>query len=291
MSASPTWRTGADAPSARPPRMTRASAGPGLPEQQDDPGHQQRLEQHVGHDRLFGVQLVGVEQHRRHRQRGEPARHAAAQHQHVERGRHGHPDDVLQQGHEGQVGDHQHRAQHQQRVAERVERSPVGVVEVGPEDVLLRVDEQQRGLVPELGDDAQHQPGGQQQPEHPVPAHDVHGGPDDPVEAGTRSRRHRCPQRSWLAAGNTVSLLLVTQNPCHESHQAAGDAALMPGRLSWHALILPHPEVAGGTMEEIWPVSSPIATGPFIRVTNVRCITACPTSGLALHACFVGASP
>ena len=37
-----------------------------------------------------------------------------------------------------------------------------------------------------------------------------------------------------LAAGNTVSLLLVTRNPCPESHQAAGDAALMPGRLSWH---------------------------------------------------------
>ena len=37
---------------------------PGLPEQQGDPRRHQRLEQHVGHDRLFRVQLVRVKQDR-----------------------------------------------------------------------------------------------------------------------------------------------------------------------------------------------------------------------------------
>src|SRR6516225_8520855 len=46
----------------------------------------------------------------------------------------------------------------------------------------------------------------------------------------------------WLAAGNAVSLLSVTQNPRHESHQAAGDAALGPGRPRGR----PHSAASGG---------------------------------------------
>jgi hypothetical protein len=139
--------------------MTRKSPGLPLPQQQHDAGHQQRLEQYVRHDRLLGVQLVGVEQHRRHGQRRQPPVHAAPHHQRVQRARHQHAQDVLGQRRVGQAAaGQQDRAQDQQRVAERVERAPDRVGEVGAEDVLLRVDEQQGGFVGDLGDASQHQP-------------------------------------------------------------------------------------------------------------------------------------
>ena len=54
------------------------------PEQDDDAGHDQGLEPDVGHDHRLDLDLVGVEQHRRDRQRGKPARQAAADHDHVQ---------------------------------------------------------------------------------------------------------------------------------------------------------------------------------------------------------------
>ena len=232
--------------------------GPGLPEQQHDPGHQQRLEQHVGHDRLFRVQLVGVQQHRRHGQRGEPAGHAAAQHQEIERDRHPQPQHVLQQRDQAQVPEHQHGLQHEQRVADRVERSPRAGAEVGAEQVLLGVDEQQGGLVGELGDHAQHQPGRDQERQHPVLAQRVAGAPDGPVEARARDGAPGRPGGAdrgllgplgrpgvvghavaddapglsvWAGARQYRFAPVDHTNPWHESHQAAGDAAPVPGRL------------------------------------------------------------
>src|SRR6476661_7302359 len=54
----------------------------------------------------------------------------------------------------------------------------------------------------------------------------------------------------WLAAGNAVSLLSVTQNP------RQGPAAFLAG------LILPHQKVTDGRMGKFWLVSSLFATRP-----------------------------
>ena len=228
--------------------MTKASAGRGPPQQQHDPRHHQRLEQHVGHDRLFRVQLVGVEQDRRHGQRGQPPDHAPAQHQDVERDRHPEPQHVLQQRHKAQVREHQHRLQHEQRVADRVERAPRAEVEVGAVQVLLGVDEQQGRLVGQLGHHAQQQPAGDQERQRPVPPQHLARAPDGPVEAGTRHCALGRPGRDdrglfghgldgalglsvWAGARQYRFAPVDHTDPWHESYQAAGDAALVPGRL------------------------------------------------------------
>ena len=166
-----------------------AQPGPRIPQQQHDPGYHQRLEQHVGHDRLLRVQLVGVEQDRRDGQRGEPAGHPAAQHQHVERDRHADAQHVLQQRDETQVPEHQYRLEQQQRVADRIVGSPVTGVEVGAEQVLLRVEEQQGGLVSELRDHPQDQPGGDQEGQQPMPPQHLADPPEGPVDAGAGRAR------------------------------------------------------------------------------------------------------
>jgi hypothetical protein len=213
--------------------------------------HKQRLEQHVRHDRLLGVQLVGVEQHRRHGQRRQPPVHAAPHHQRVQRARHEHAQDVLGQRRVGQAAaGQQDRAQDQQRVAERVERAPDRVGEVGAEDVLLRVDEQQGGFVGDLGDASQHQPARQQQPEHPVPADEVHGSPHDPVRAGLRLT---CSGQCGVPpVGHPESSPWITSG--------RGDTPRQSPAAFLADLILPYQEMTDGPMGKFRPVSSPFAT-------------------------------
>ena len=57
----------------------------------------------------------------------------------------------------------------------------------------------------------------------------------------------------WLAAGNAVSLLSVTQNPRHESHQAQREMPRQCPAAFLAGLILPHQEMTGGPMGKFRP--------------------------------------
>ena len=152
---SPSCLTVADAPRIRPAATANARGDHRPPEQHGQPRHDQRLEPHVGHDRLFHLQLVGVQQHRRGGQRRQPAGDAAAQQHDVQSDGHGQAEQVLDRGDRAQVADQQDDFS-STRVPERVGAGRRAV------QVLERVDVDQRGLVGELGQHPQHQPGGQQ---------------------------------------------------------------------------------------------------------------------------------
>ena len=132
------------------------------PEQQAQAGHDHRLEPDVRHDRLLDLDLVGVQQHRRHRHGGQPAAGPAAHQQHVQGHRDGQAQQVLGQRDEAHAAEDQDGPEHQ-RVPERVSpgRRPV--------QVLQRVHVDQGGLVGDLRRDPQRQPGGQQHRQQPVP--------------------------------------------------------------------------------------------------------------------------
>ncbi len=138
--------------------------GPGPPEQAGQPRDDQCLERRIGHDRLLDLELVGVQQDRRRGQGGQPARHAAAAQDEVQRHGHGQAEQVLHRHHHGQ------RAHLEEELQGQLIAGGV-IARVRPEQVLDRVDEQQRGMVGQLGEDPQHQPGGQQDGQQPVPPH------------------------------------------------------------------------------------------------------------------------
>ena len=137
----------------------------GPPEQRDHAGHDQRLEHDVGHDVLLDLQLVGIEQDRGGGQGRQPARHAAAQQQQVDGDGHAQAQQVLYDRDHVQVAEREHRLE-RQLVAGRV------VAGVGVQQVLGRVDVEQRRAVGDLGEDAQHQAGREQYGEQPVLAGD-----------------------------------------------------------------------------------------------------------------------
>jgi hypothetical protein len=159
MKISPTCRT---VPQGQPGGQHHPGPGPGLPEQADQARDDQGLERRVGHDRLLDLQLVGVQENGCGRQGGEPARYAAAAQDQVQRHGHGQADQVLHRHHRGQRA---HPEEHLQGelVTGRV------IPGIGPEQVLDRVDEQQGGLVGQLGEHPEYQPGGQQDGHQPVP--------------------------------------------------------------------------------------------------------------------------
>ena len=74
--------------------------------------------------------------------------------------------------------------QHDEGVADRVVRTPRVVVGRGAEDVFLRVDEQQRGLVTDLRQGAEGDAGEQATPAPSAGLQHVYRAPDDPVQAG-----------------------------------------------------------------------------------------------------------
>ena len=65
------------------------------PQQQRDPRHDERLEQHIRHDRLLGLKLIAIQQHRRGSKRGRPAPQATAEQDRIERQSHSQAQDVL----------------------------------------------------------------------------------------------------------------------------------------------------------------------------------------------------
>jgi len=65
------------------------------PQQQRETRHDERLEQHIRHDRLLGLQLIAIQQHGRGSKRGRPAPHAAAKQDRIERPGHSQAQEVL----------------------------------------------------------------------------------------------------------------------------------------------------------------------------------------------------
>jgi hypothetical protein len=90
------------------------------PQQQRQSRHDERLEQHIRHDRLLGLQLIAIQQHGRGRQRGRPAPHAAADQERVEQHSHPQAQDVLGRRDRGQSARALHRPQ-QDQVTKRIQ--------------------------------------------------------------------------------------------------------------------------------------------------------------------------
>ena len=171
---------------------------PGPPQQHHQAGHHQRLEQNVRHDGLFHLQLVAVQQHRSGSQRCQPPRRALAEQQRVQRHRHPQSQQMLDGGHRARVRHREEGPQHE-LVAGRI------VARVGAEQVLDRVDVEQRGTVGDLREDPQHQPGGQQHGQQPVTAQAPGRQAGRPRAGSAHSSRycarHRMKvfQASWVA--------------------------------------------------------------------------------------------
>jgi hypothetical protein len=179
----------------------RASEHPGpggaLPEQDDQTGHDQCFEQNIGHDALFHLDLVAIEQYRCGGDRGQRAGNTAAHQQHVQGDRHAQAEQVLYRGHRVQVAHEQDRLQ-QDPVAHRV-------LAAGEVQVPDRVAEEQGGTVRGLGQDAQGQARREQHRQQPVPpqqrapapAGPAHGGQPPGGCRGHRHERHPANE-DWL---------------------------------------------------------------------------------------------
>jgi hypothetical protein len=168
----------ADTPSSSAPHATHPSAGRARgtvlvgpdgrprPEQQGHRGDDQGFEQDVWHDRLLGLDLVGVEQNRRGGERRQPAAGAVPDRQRVQGSRHRQAERVLGGRHPGQAAAcQQHRAQQQVGVAERIETALVAAQVAG------RVEVDEGRPVGDGGGGAQRHPCGEQDGERPVPPH------------------------------------------------------------------------------------------------------------------------
>jgi len=182
----------------------RDHPGPGrtVPEQDDQPGHDERLEQDIGHDALLYLDLVGIEQNGRRGQGGQRAGSAPAQQQDVQGDGHPQAEQVLHRGDHVQVA-HQQDWLQQDAVAQ-------GVVAAGPLQVPDRVAEDQRGTVGGLRQDAQDQARRQQHRQQPMPPQQRAGAAAGPARDGQSPggcRRH-----------------------CHESHPASEEWAAVPGQ-------------------------------------------------------------
>ena len=123
-------------PQGQPRGQHHPQPGPRLPEQDDQARHDQGLERRVGHDRLLDLELVGIQQDGGGGQGGQPARHAAAAQDEIERDGHGQAEQVLDGHHHGQRADPEEDLEGQLVPGRIVSR-------VRPEQVLDGVDEQQ----------------------------------------------------------------------------------------------------------------------------------------------------
>ncbi len=151
------------------PGRHRCAGGQLRPPQQHGQGRDdRRLEPDVGHDHLFHLDLVRIQQHRRRRDRGQPPGRSPPPHYRVQQDAQGQADQVLDHRHGAHVTEHQHDLE-DDLVAERV-RARRGVVEV-----LQRVDVDQRGVVGDHGQDPQHQADGHQGGQEPVPPDQADG--------------------------------------------------------------------------------------------------------------------
>ena len=154
------------------------------PQQQHQAGRDHGLEQHVRHDGLLELELIRVEQHRRRGERRGPSRHAAPDQQRVHGDRHGQAEGVLDRRDQGES-------------AHRIEQPQQDLVTLGrgaarTDQVLGRVNVEQRRAVGDLGEHPQYQPGRQDQDERPVGADGCRHGL---TPAGGRSRPRRAPRR------------------------------------------------------------------------------------------------
>jgi hypothetical protein len=144
----------------------------GPPEQHGQPRHDQRVEPDIRHDHLFHLQLIGVQQDRGDGHGRQPPGGAAAQQHDVQDDGHRQARQALQDDDDRQAAERQDDLQ-QQPVPERV---GAGVDAV---QVFEGVNVDQRGVVRDLGQDPQHQTGGQEHRHQPVTAqqHERPGGP------------------------------------------------------------------------------------------------------------------
>ena len=159
----------------RPPPRARVLSPSGLlrgcdgwprPEQKSHGGDDQGFEQDVWHDRLLGLDLVGVEQDRRGGERRQPAAGAVPDRQRVQAGRHRQAEHVLGDRHPGQAAaDPKYWAKQQVGIAERIEAALVTAQVAG------RVDVDEGRPVGNGGGGAQRHPRGEQDRERPVPPH------------------------------------------------------------------------------------------------------------------------
>ena len=90
------------------------------PQQQRETRHDERLEQHIRHDRLLGLQLVAIQQHGRGGKRGRPAPHAAAEQDRIERQSYSQAQEVLGRGDRSQSTSTLQRPQ-QNQVTKRIQ--------------------------------------------------------------------------------------------------------------------------------------------------------------------------
>jgi hypothetical protein len=148
----------------------------GFPEQDGEPGEDEGFEGDVGHDGLFCLELVGVQEEGGGGEGGGPAGGAAAGEGGVQGQGHGQAEQVLEAGHHGQVPHPQQRLE-QDVVASRV-------IPAGAGQVLVRVDVEQSWPVSQLGDHPHAQPGRQHDHQQPVPPHGAHEGPGTPSGGG-----------------------------------------------------------------------------------------------------------
>jgi hypothetical protein len=162
---------------------------PGLPEQDGEPGDDEGFEGDVGHDGLFRLELVSVQQERGGGEGGGPAGGVTPDQGGIEGDGHAQAEQVLKAGHHGQISRPQQRLE-QDVVTRRV-------VPAGARQVRVRIDVEQDGPVSQLGDHAQPQPGRQHDDQQPVPAADTREAPDAPGRRGRlichpRGRIGRC---------------------------------------------------------------------------------------------------
>ena len=165
------------------------------PQQDHQPRDDHGLEQHVGHDHLLHLELIGVQQYRRGGHCRQPAGRAPADQDRVQRHRHGQAHQVLEHRHRAQVGDRQHDLE-QHLVPERVGAGPFLV------QVLERVDVEQRRVIRHEGQHAQDHARDQQQRDQPVPAQQHQGGGAGPGGG----RLAASPERSgWPVPGRAIT--------------------------------------------------------------------------------------
>jgi len=137
-----------------------------LPEQQHDRGEHQRLEKRLGHDVVFDLQLVRVQQDGRGGEHGDPPT-ATEPHEHgIDRDAHRQAEKVLHGGDRGEGADREHRPQEEHDVTDRLGLPRAEVVQVL--EILERIDEQQRRPVRDLRHDSKQRARAEDNEEDPV---------------------------------------------------------------------------------------------------------------------------
>ncbi len=104
-----------------------------VPQQGDDPGDHQDVEQCFRHDEVFDVHLVGVQEHRRRRECRDARRDTAVREKRVEDKPERHTEGVLNGGYHPQFAGPGQRVQHDRvtRGPDRIRREVPGELEIG----------------------------------------------------------------------------------------------------------------------------------------------------------------